>query len=156
MGACGEGLRFRRASLWRLVLELMVRAMQLLHLSGYGLGAFNFTTEIFVNYANNSRLDPHGFAPFGEVRGLSGQTRPKEALQQHQKSILTFAKMDRKNLKVTELHSCQRVSNLLPLAHVLRLARHRWMKAWTSWTTLAERLATSMGRLFTRMVSFRK
>ena len=29
--------------------------------------ALGFTTEIFVNFANNSRLDPHGFAPFGEV-----------------------------------------------------------------------------------------
>eukprot|EP00439_Symbiodinium_sp_Y106_P084648 s590_g26.t1 len=29
--------------------------------------ALGFTTQIFVNFANNSRLDSHGFAPFGEV-----------------------------------------------------------------------------------------
>lgn len=29
--------------------------------------ALGFTTEIFVNYADNSHLDSHGFAPFGQV-----------------------------------------------------------------------------------------
>jgi len=29
--------------------------------------ATQFSTEIYVNYADNSKLDQHGFAPFGEV-----------------------------------------------------------------------------------------
>ena len=29
--------------------------------------AFNGSTQLFINFGNNSRLDAHGFAPFGEV-----------------------------------------------------------------------------------------
>lgn len=29
--------------------------------------AFNGSTQFFINFGNNSRLDAHGFAPFGEV-----------------------------------------------------------------------------------------
>jgi len=29
--------------------------------------AFNGSTQLYINFSNNSRLDAHGFAPFGEV-----------------------------------------------------------------------------------------
>jgi peptidyl-prolyl cis-trans isomerase A (cyclophilin A) len=66
------------------------------------------TTQFFINYANNARLDSSGFAPFGEViEGMStvvdqifsgyGETPDQNAIQQLGKSYLdkSFPKLDR-------------------------------------------------------------
>ena len=39
--------------------------------------AVGFFTEIYVNFADNSRLDPHGFAPIGEAGKPSHGADPK-------------------------------------------------------------------------------
>lgn len=66
------------------------------------------TTQFFINYANNARLDASGFAPFGEViEGMStvvdqifsgyGETPDQGSIQQLGKAYLdkSFPKLDR-------------------------------------------------------------
>lgn len=71
-------------------------------------GANTRTTQFFINYGNNARLDPMGFSPFGEViDGMStvvdqffsgyGETPDQGAIQQLGKAYLdkSFPKLDR-------------------------------------------------------------